>query len=99
MAVVLSLRWPGATPEQYEAVRDAVRWEEQVPEGLSLHVAWFDEGALHVTDVWDAQADFERFFAERLTPAVQEAGMPGEPEARFSPLHRRFVVPGVSGGA
>ncbi|WP_367321791.1 hypothetical protein [Streptomyces sp. HUAS ZL42] len=99
MAVVLSLRWAGVTPEQYDAVRDAVGWEEQAPEGAVLHAAWFEGGALHVIDVWNAQTDFERFFAERLTPAVKEAGITGEPEARFSPLHRRFVAPGVSGAA
>ena len=53
MAVVLSLRWPGLTPEQYDTVRNTVRWEEQVPEGAVLHVAWFDGGALCVTDVWN----------------------------------------------
>lgn len=99
MAVVLSLRWPGVTPEQYNAVRDAVRWEEQAPQGAVLHVARFEGGALHVTDVWNAQADFERFFTERLAPAVKEAGITGEPESQFSPLHRRFVAPGVSGAA
>ncbi|MXM64925.1 hypothetical protein GR925_16130 [Streptomyces sp. HUCO-GS316] len=99
MAVVLSLHWAGVTPEQYDAVRDTVRWEDQVPAGLFLHVAWFEEGVLHVTDVWGAQADFERFFAERLATAVKSAGITGEPETTFSPLHRRFVAPGVSGVA
>jgi len=70
-----------------------------VPEGAVLHAAWFEGGALHVTDVWKAQTDFERFFAERLTPAVKEAGITGEPESRFSPLHRRFVAPGVTRAA
>ncbi|MHB9861737.1 hypothetical protein [Streptomyces sp. YIM S03343] len=99
MAVVLSLRWSGVTPEQYDAVRDLVRWEEQVPEGAVLHAAWFAEGTLHVTDVWNTQADFEKFFADRLMSAVKEAGIPGEPETEFSHLHRRFVAPGISGAA
>jgi len=99
MAVVLSLRWPGVTPEQYNAVRDSVRWEQQEPDGAVLHVAWFDGGVLHVTDVWNSQADFERFFSERLTPAVKEAGITGEPDSKFSPLHRRFVTSGVTGAA
>ncbi|MEW2404027.1 hypothetical protein [Streptomyces sp. NPDC046862] len=99
MAVVLSLRWDGLAPEQYDAVRDSVGWEEEVPEGLVLHVAWYEEGALQVTDVWDDQADFERFFADRIAPALKEVGITGEPESRFLPLHRRFVAPGVSGAA
>ncbi|WP_344073775.1 hypothetical protein [Streptomyces crystallinus] len=99
MAVVLSLSWAGVTPEQYDAVRDAVGWEEQAPDGGCLHVAWFDSGALHVTDVWESQEDFERFFAERLAPAVEKIGIVGQPDTQLLPLHRRFVMPGVSGAA
>ncbi|MEU0197209.1 MULTISPECIES: hypothetical protein [unclassified Streptomyces] len=99
MAVVLSLRWAGITPEQYDAMLDTVRWEERVPDGLVLHVAWFEADGLHVTDVWHAEGDFQRFFAERLAPAVQEVGLAGQPEVTFSPAHRRFVAPGTGGGA
>jgi len=98
MAVVLSLTWPGVSPQQYDTVRQLVDWEQDQPDGAVLHVAWFDGGALHVTDVWNAQSDFERFFAGRLAPAVKEAGITGEPESTFTPLHRRFVASGVSGG-
>jgi hypothetical protein len=64
-----------------------------------MHVASFEGGALHVTDVWDSQGDFDRFFADRLAAAVKEAGIEGAPETGFRPLHRRFVAPGVSGAA
>ncbi|MEV7774320.1 hypothetical protein [Kitasatospora sp. NPDC086791] len=99
MAVVMSMRLPGVTPGQYDTVRDAVRWEELAPAGAHLHVAWFDAQALCVTDVWESQQAFETFFAERLAAEVQKAGIAGEPEVVFSPLHRRCVAPGVSGAA
>ncbi|MFF2046086.1 hypothetical protein ACFVVX_37255 [Kitasatospora sp. NPDC058170] len=99
MAVVMSMRWPGVTPEQYDAVRDAVDWEEIPSAGGQVHVAWFDDQSLHVTDVWESQQAFEAFLAQRLTPAVQNAGIAGAPEVSFSPLHRRFVAPGISGAA
>ncbi|MFG2790992.1 hypothetical protein [Streptomyces sp. NPDC048419] len=97
MAVVLSLTWTGLTPDHYDTLRNAVDWENDQPEGIALHVAWFDAGALHVTDVWNDQANFQRFFAERLMPAIKQAGITGEPEVTFSPMHRRFVASGVSG--
>ncbi|WP_042387390.1 hypothetical protein [Streptacidiphilus melanogenes] len=97
MAVVMTMRWAGVTPEQYDSVRDMVRWEQDTPAGAFLHVASFEGGALHVTDVWQSQADFERFFADRLAAAVKEAGIEGEPETSFRPLHRRFIAPGVAG--
>ncbi|WP_327063501.1 hypothetical protein OG196_01095 [Kitasatospora purpeofusca] len=46
-----------------------------------------------------SHADFEQFFSERFAAAVQEAGLAGEPGARFTTLHRRFVAAGVSGAA
>jgi hypothetical protein len=99
MAVVMTMRWAGVTPEQYDAVRGMVRWEEETPAGASLHVASFEGGVLHVTDVWQSQADFDRFFADRLAAAVKQAGIEGQPDTSFRPLHRRFVAPGVTGGA
>ncbi|MEU5433628.1 hypothetical protein AB0G73_09650 [Streptomyces sp. NPDC020719] len=98
MSVVMSMKWAGVKPEQYDAVRAEVKWEEETPAGAVLHVAWFDGGALHVTDVWASQQSFESFFAERLAAAVEKAGITGEPETQFAPLHRRFVAPGVSAG-
>ncbi|MEU2910648.1 hypothetical protein ACWCQ0_40105 [Streptomyces massasporeus] len=99
MAVVLTLRWAGVAPEQYDAMLDTVGWEKQVPDGLVLHVAWFEQEVMHVTDVWDAEDDFRRFYAERLAPAVQVVGLAGQPDVRFTPVHRRFVAPGAGGGA
>ena len=99
MAVVLSFKWAGTTPEQYEAVRDLVRWEEDTPDGAVLHVAWFEADGLHITDVWDAEDDFNRFMQERLAPAIEKVGIAGEPEVEFTSLHRRFVAPGVTGAA
>ena len=46
MAVVMTMRWADVTPEQYDAVRDAVRWEEDTPSGAVLHVASFDDDGL-----------------------------------------------------
>jgi hypothetical protein len=97
MAVVMSMGWAGVTPEQYDAVRDAVDWEEVPGAGGQVHVAWFDAEGLHVTDVWTSQQDFEVIMAERLAPAVAKAGIAGTPDLSFAPLHRRFVAPGVSG--
>ncbi|MFF5361133.1 hypothetical protein ACFY4I_17345 [Streptomyces scabiei] len=99
MAVVMSMLWAEVTPQQYDAVRDAVDWEEVPAAGGHLHVAWFDDRGLHVTDVWESQEAFETFFAERLAPAIQKAGLTGTPETVLSPLHRRFVAPDVTGAA
>ena len=33
MATMMLMKWKGITPEQYDAARAAVRWEEDVPTG------------------------------------------------------------------
>ncbi|QFR02711.1 hypothetical protein F9278_21650 [Streptomyces phaeolivaceus] len=93
----MSMHWPEVTPEQYDTVRDAVDWEGVAAAGGQIHVAWFDDRGLHVTDVWDTQQAFEAFFTERLAPALQKAALTGTPETTITPLHRRFIAPNITG--
>jgi hypothetical protein len=87
MAVVMSMRWSGVTKEQYDEVRRRVDFEGDRPSGGNLHIASFDDDALYVTDIWDSPEDFQRFVDTRLMPAVQELGLPGEPEVTFRQAH------------
>jgi hypothetical protein len=91
---VMQMRWAGVTPDQYEEARAKVDWEGNRPDGAVLHVVGFEEGAVHVTDVWESPEQFQRFVEERLMPAVQEIGIEGEPEVRFYPVQRVWN-PGV----
>ncbi|MDX3452197.1 hypothetical protein PV396_09640 [Streptomyces sp. ME02-8801-2C] len=99
MSVVMSLSWAGVSPEQYDTVRETVGWEEVAPAGAEVHVAWFDVQGLHVIDVWESEEAFQTFFAQRLAPAIEKAGIEGAPNTDFSPLYRRFIAPGVTGAA
>lgn len=95
MPVVMHMEWDGVSPEQYDEARDKVDWESDVPDGALLHVPWFVEDGLRVTDVWESGDDFERFVEERLMPAVQEIGIEGEPIIDIRPLHSHVFAPGV----
>lgn len=61
-----------------------------LPDGLILHLATErPEGGLHYVDVWESEADCERFIDERLHPALAELlrpifgdEMPPEPERK-----------------
>jgi hypothetical protein len=99
MSVVMSMHWPEVRPEHYEAARTGVHWEDQLPDGAQLHVAWFADDGFRVLDVWDSQAAFERFLAERLNPVVAQLGLTTQPTVVYSPLHRRMVAPGVTGAS
>ena len=91
MAVVMLMEWPGVTPEQYEEARRRVGWETDAPPGGIFHVARFEDGVLHVVDVWETAEDFDRFARERLMPVVKgELQLEGEPSVRFVDAHARF---------
>ena len=50
------------------------------PPSLIFHSAGFDDGGVfRIYEVWESKDDAERFFDERIMPAVQEASE-GEPQ-------------------
>jgi hypothetical protein len=90
MASVMQMRWDGVTPDQYDALRPIVRWENDSPEGAIFHVAWFDGGGINVIDVWDSPEQFDRFMQDRLMPGVQQVGVQGQPDVTWSKAHAIF---------
>ena len=88
MPVVMKMKWDGVTPDQYDEVRDKVRWEDEPPEGGMFHVSWFEGGAMNVVDVWDSPEHFQAFVDDRLMPGVQAIGVEGQPEVDIHPTHR-----------
>jgi hypothetical protein len=87
MAAVITQKWAGFTPEQYDAVRDIVGWDRNTPDGMRLHVATFDGGVLNMTDVWESEAHFMTFVQTQIMPAVTQLGIAGQPEMAVSSLY------------
>jgi hypothetical protein len=78
---------PG-NPQIYEQVKAAVGAER--PDGLVVHLVVETDGGLRHIDVWDSQADWECFRAERVQPAVRKVlasmGVPDVPEPTVQEL-------------
>jgi hypothetical protein len=55
--------------ETHRAVRKQVGPE--APDGLLVHLVFQRGEELEFIDVWDTEHDWERFWSERLGPAVQ----------------------------
>ena len=91
MAVVMQMHWPEVSKEQYDRARHEVNWEKDVPRGAKFHVAWFADDGLRVIDLWDSEADFNRFVADRLMPAVKNIGIQGEPRVKIAEAHAIFA--------
>jgi hypothetical protein len=90
MTVVMNMRWDGVTPEQYDAARDEVKWEIDAPDGAISHVAWFEDGAIRVIDVWESGEQFQTFVEQRLMPGTAKVGIAGQPDVTIQPAHRYF---------
>lgn len=62
--------------------------------GLILHAGGPSERGVHSLDVWETKADSERFFTERMRPALQEMGLEGGPPLSFQEFDLPHVVRG-----
>jgi len=57
-----------ANEEMYGQIK--ARLGDQPPKGLVAHVVLTRDGGLRYVDVWETQADWERFRDEEVEPAV-----------------------------
>jgi hypothetical protein len=78
-----------------DAAPSRVDWENDVPDGVILHVPWFVDAGLRVTDLWESADDFQRYVGQRLLPAVQAIGIEGQPRVDIRPLHSRVFAPAI----
>jgi hypothetical protein len=81
MAVGLVMQFSSGGQAEYNAVMTrlglgspAVEETQQWPEGIISHVAGATDGGWCVVDLWESQQHFDRFFAERLGPAIEAVG-------------------------
>jgi hypothetical protein len=47
--------------------------------GMIIHAAGTSPSGVYSLDVWETKEDSERFFAERMLPALQNLGIEGGP--------------------
>ena len=95
MATVIMQKWAGITPDQYDALREIVRWDRDLPAGMRPHVASFGEGGLSMTDVWDSEELFGAFVQTRILPGLQQLGIPGMPDVIIQAAHEVTAVDGA----
>ena len=94
MAVGLWVMFKDGTQEQYEAVNAEIGVEENPPEGLVFHAAGPVEGGWNVIDFWESREHFDRFFGERVGPAIEALGdkaPPNPPSIKEFPVHNTIA--------
>jgi hypothetical protein len=76
MAICMIVENPDQSGEQAERVFAHVRGTGPVPpEGARLMLAGPADHGWRVVSIWDSEEARDRFFAERLTPAYEDAGL------------------------
>jgi hypothetical protein len=50
-------------------------------------------------DVWESSQQFDRFMQDRLMPAIQDVGVPGEPKIKWFDAHAIYNPQAILAGA
>jgi hypothetical protein len=91
MAVGIRLKLDGGTAEQIDRLNAEIDPDRNPPEGLIFHSSGPVDGGWGVLDFWESRADFDRFAAERIGPAMAAIGLAGgPPEIHEFPVHEHF---------
>ena len=94
MAVMMTAEVPGATPEQYRQINEALAiTPDSPPDGLISHIAAQSGDGIRIVDVWESEQAFNTFIQGAL-PTMQQLGIPPfEPE--MFPVHSMFEGAGT----
>jgi hypothetical protein len=81
MTMLVRFAPEAATVAQYdETIKRLSESGEFPPDGCEYHVAYFLDGDLRVSEIWESQEKFDAF-GERLMPILADVGInPGVPE-------------------
>lgn len=91
MAVGVLSAAPEFTKQVYDDVTEKMfghspMRDDETPEGLIVHSAGQGEQGYYVYDIWESREAFERFFEDRLGPAIEEV-MGGPPPGGGGPQY------------
>jgi hypothetical protein len=99
MAICVIADNPKGTVELYEQVMQRVAQGGSLPpEGAIFQVAGPSEPGWRVVSVWDSRDAFDRFAAERLTPAWKELGISHD-DVEFTIFEAHSYMAGDMSGA
>ncbi len=62
--------------------------------GLIVHAAGSSARGVNSLDVWESKEDAERFFTERMVPALQQLGIQGGPPMSYQEFDLPYLLRG-----
>ncbi len=78
--------------DTHRAIIEAVG--DEPVKGLIVHAAAPSEAGVRCIDLWHTKADSDRFFTERLVPALASLEIPGGPPISFEELDLPVLLRG-----
>ena len=98
MAVAIVQDWPDEETDRSTKNYDAISariMAQDAPGGMLVHAAGFTGNGFRIFEVWESQADFDRFVEQTLRPILEDIASPearkllhgivqGMPEARLT---------------
>ncbi|HZT92209.1 MAG TPA: hypothetical protein VFA05_09235 [Gaiellaceae bacterium] len=85
----------GATPEQYDQVRERVGvGPDNPPPGGRVHIAaQGEDGKIRVIEVWDSREQAEQWTEQKVRPSRQAVAPDvGEPTITYYDVHQMMVT-------
>ncbi len=90
MAILMLIEFPGASTDDYDALNREMGIDpDHLPDGLTSHVVGRTEEGLLIADTWESEEALNRFFEQRVGPAMAKLGLPGG-EPRVLPVHNHI---------
>jgi hypothetical protein len=95
MAVLMEMEIE-TTPENYDAIENALDGRGNPPDGLIIHTAQdLGNGRMRIVDVWESPEAFGAFAETRLGPTIGQTlgdDAPPAPEPQFKELHNSYTA-------
>ena len=76
MEIITTITGQGFTKDMYERLRRGVDWDAEPVDGWLSHAVYFDEGGIHITNMWVSIQHMQDAFATRLGPVMRKIGIP-----------------------
>jgi len=93
MAIGLVMHFKGVKMDQYDKVMKDMGLtgnRSEWPDGIISHVAGPTPDGMCVVDLWQSQAQFDKFFQCRVMPAMQRTGGMPEPQVIKFEVHNSY---------
>ena len=91
MAVTVSARYSGLSPQLYDEVVASLDLDANPPIGAILHVVGQSDDGIQITEIWRTEQAFQAF-NDRFVSALQMQGYLSRPTIEMAQLHNLFAV-------